>query len=136
MRPLIGIPAAPLQRAGSQRPYYGLGQSYIQAVERAGGIPLLIPPQRDAESLQAISARIDGLLLSGGGDVDPTLYGEERLPECGEPEPERDELEIALALLALEHKQPIFGVCRGMQVLNVAVGGTLYQDLVAQRPES
>lgn len=136
MRPLIGIPCFPLLRDGSLRPHYGLGRAYVQAVERAGGIPILIPPQPDTASLREISARIDGLLLPGGGDVDPILYGEERLPACGEPEPERDTLEIALAQLALQRQQPIFGICRGMQVLNIAAGGTLYQDIATQRADA
>jgi len=136
MRPLIGIPCFPLLRAGSLRPHYGLGRAYVQAVERAGGIPLLIPPQAGDAAPREIVTRIDGLLLPGGGDVDPALYGEERSPACGEPEPERDALEIPLTRLALERGVPIFGICRGMQVLNVAVGGTLYQDIAAQRPKS
>jgi putative glutamine amidotransferase len=139
MRPLIGIPAIPLQRVGTPRPYFGLGKSYLAAVERAGGIPLMIPPladPADAEALGALLARMDGLLLSGGGDVDPRYYGEERLPVCGEPEPERDTLEIPLARLAIKRGTPVLGICRGVQLLNVALGGTLYQDITAQRPEA
>jgi putative glutamine amidotransferase len=134
MRPLIGIPSIPVQRVGTSRPYFGLGKSYLQAVERAGGIPLMISPLADPEALEALCTRIDGLLLPGGGDIDPRYYGEEQLPVCGEPEPERDTLELPLARLAVECGLPILGICRGIQLLNVALGGTLYQDIIAQRP--
>jgi putative glutamine amidotransferase len=135
VRPLIGIPCFATERAGTLRPIYANNQTYVRAVERAGGVPLLIPPLTDAESLAAVCARLDGLLLTGGGDVDPAYYGEKPIAECGEPEPERDEQEIALSRLALESDLPVLGVCRGMQLLNVVRGGTLYQDLVAQRGE-
>jgi putative glutamine amidotransferase len=145
MRPLIGITCSVIRypnSLGTSRVRYGVGSAYTRAVERAGGIPLLIPPLPDSqsddpscpESLRTILDRIDGLLLSGGGDIDPRHYGEERLPICGEIEPGRDDLELALARLALAYKQPVFGICRGIQLLNVARGGTLYQDLTAQRP--
>lgn len=134
MRPLIGISCGVFPRNEPLRPIFGISQSYALAVERAGGLPVLIPPQPDREALRAVSARIDGLLLPGGGDIDPACYGEELLPICGAIEPERDHLEISLAQLALEDGRPIFGICRGMQLLNVATGGALYQDITAQRP--
>jgi putative glutamine amidotransferase len=136
MRPLIGITCQPALNANSQRPLYGLGKSYVHAVEMAGGIPLLIPPLGDDASLRAIAERLDGVLLSGGGDVDPARYGEEPIPQLGLVEPERDELELKLARIAIEDEQPLFGICRGMQALNVAQGGTLYQDIAAQRPKA
>jgi putative glutamine amidotransferase len=136
MRPLIGITCQPTLNATSQRPMYGLGQSYVHAVELAGGIPLLIPPMGDDTSLRAIAERLDGILLSGGGDVDPARYGEEPIPQLGLVEPERDELELALARIAIDDDQPLFGICRGMQALNVAQGGTLYQDISAQQPDA
>lgn len=134
MRPLIGITCSVFSRAEPLRPLYGVNQSYALAVERAGGIPVLLPPQSDPDALREIAARLDGLLLSGGGDVDPALYGEERLPESGQAEPGRDALELSLAQLMLDAGQPVFGICRGMQVLNVVRGGSLYQDITAQRP--
>jgi putative glutamine amidotransferase len=136
MRPLIGITCQPTLNAASQRPMYGLGQSYVHAVEMAGGIPLLIPPMGDDVSLRAIAERLDGILLSGGGDVDPARYGEEPIPQLGPVEPERDEVELALARIAIDDDQPLFGICRGMQALNVAQGGTLYQDISAQQPRA
>jgi putative glutamine amidotransferase len=136
MRPLIGISCGVYPRDEPLRPIFGISQSYTLAVERAGGMPVLVPPQPDHEAVRAISARLDGLLLPGGGDIDPTSYGEERLPICGQIEPQRDALEIPLAQLALEEGKPILGICRGMQLLNVATGGTLYQDITAQRPNA
>jgi putative glutamine amidotransferase len=136
MRPVIGIPCYSGRREGTGSPLFGNNQTYVRAVQRAGGIPLLIPPHQDAEALEAICSRLDGLLLSGGCDIDPARYGEEPIPACDAPQPERDELELALATWALDAAVPIFGICRGMQLLNVACGGTLYQDLAIQQPET
>jgi putative glutamine amidotransferase len=134
MRPLIGIPCFAAERAGTNRPIYGNNQAYVRAIERAGGAPVLIPLLESPESVTAIRRRLDGLLLTGGGDLDPALYGEAPLPECGEPERERDEVEVALTRWALDERLPLLGVCRGMQLLNVVQGGSLYQDIVTQRP--
>jgi putative glutamine amidotransferase len=131
--PIIGIPCYSAERADTLRPLYGNNQSYVQAVLRAGGAPLLIPPA-ETSVYEAIAERLDGVLLSGGGDVDPRTYGEEPLPECGPPEIERDTAEIFFTRWALERRVPLLGICRGIQVLNVALGGTLYQDLPSQLP--
>lgn len=134
MRPLIGISCSVVQRNEPLRPLFAVSQSYALAVQRAGGIPVLVPPQGDAEAVRELCDRLDGLLFSGGGDIDPAHYGEELLPICGSVEPLRDELELILARAALDEGKPVFGICRGMQLLNVATGGTLYQDITAQRP--
>ena len=131
MHPIIGIPCYSAARADTARPLYGNNQSYVQAVLRAGGAPLLIPPA-ETSVLAAIAERLDGLLLSGGGDVDPRLYGEEPLPECQPPEVERDATELFFTRWALERRLPLLGICRGIQVLNVVQGGSLYQDLPSQ----
>ncbi|HEX6541594.1 MAG TPA: gamma-glutamyl-gamma-aminobutyrate hydrolase family protein [Ktedonobacterales bacterium] len=136
MRPVIGIPCASAQRQGSLTPMYGNNRAYVRAVQRAGGVSLLIPPHQDADALEAICSRVDGLLLSGGCDIDPARYGEERISACQDPDPERDELELALAAWALDAAVPVLGICRGMQLLNVACGGTLYQDLATQQPSA
>src|SRR5260370_13184028 len=91
MRPLVGIPCFAAERAGTRRPIYGNNQAYVRAIERAGGAPLLIPPLEDGASMAAIRDRLDGLLLTGGGDVDPRLYGEAPLPQGGAPQPQRDD---------------------------------------------
>lgn len=104
---------------------------YAAAVEAAGGIPVVLPvlaPEKAGEVL----AHLQGLLLSGGVDVDPSHYGEDPLPGLGRVTPERDAFELALAREALALGVPVLGVCRGVQVLNVAAGGTLYQDLGSQ----
>lgn len=134
--PLVGVPCFGAERAGSRRPLYGNNQTYIRALIANGVTPLMIPPGLDAAALESLCARLDGLLLTGGADIDPALYGEERLPACGEIEPERDELELALTRLALARDLPTLGICRGMQTLNVACGGALVQDLVTQKPDA
>ncbi len=133
--PVVGIPCYSGERAESRRPFYGNNQSYVRALIGAGLAPLLIPPMDEA-ALEVVCERLDGLLLSGGEDVDPARYGEQRLPVCGPLEPERDALELSLTRMALERDLPTLGICRGMQLLNVVRGGTLYQDLGAQLPEA
>src|SRR5258705_3464430 len=96
MRPLVGIPCFAAERAGTLRPIYGNNQAYVRAIERAGGAPLLIPPLEDSASMAAIRDRLDGLLLTGGGDVHPLLYREEPLLELFAPEPVRDYDDLAL----------------------------------------
>jgi putative glutamine amidotransferase len=101
---------------------------YADAVVQAGGLPLLLPPV-DAALAGAAVAAVDGVLLSGGADVDPGCYGAPRSPHTGPAQPHRDHWELALTRAALEQRRPVLGVCRGMQVLDVALGGTLEQHL-------
>jgi putative glutamine amidotransferase len=110
-----------------------LPRSYIRAVQSAGGVALMLPPDPAVTAdPDAMLDLLDGLLLAGGVDVDPELYGAARAPETQHSVRERDEFEIALAKRALERDIPLLGICRGMQVLNVAQGGTLIQDLPSQ----
>lgn len=136
MRPLIGIPCHAGLRAETERPIYYNNRSYIHAVERAGGTPILIPILEEVESLTPLLPRLDGLLISGGIDVDPTHYDEDPHPLLGETNAQLDKLEMNLIQWALEHRKPTLGICRGMQMMNVALGGTLYQDLNAEIPSS
>jgi putative glutamine amidotransferase len=139
MRPLIGIPCQARIFSDENRPGRPIvfnNKSYIRAVEHAGGVPILIPLLDDLSGLQTLLPRLDGLLLAGGIDVDPRHYHEEVHPLLGETNPQLDELEITLAQWALQEDLPTLGICRGMQVLNVALGGNLYQDLDAQFPGS
>jgi putative glutamine amidotransferase len=105
-------------------------------VESAGGVPILIPLLGDLSGLTTLLPRLDGLLLSGGIDIQPKHYGEEPHALLGEVEPRLDELELALAHWAIKEDIPTLGICRGMQMMNVALGGTLYQDLSDQVPGS
>ena len=109
-----------------------LPQDYVNAVTDAGGVPLVIPHLQEEAQIAAALERCDALLLTGGDDVDPASYGEEKLPCCGELTPQRDRLELLLIRRAVETGKPILGVCRGMQILNAALGGTLYQDIALQ----
>ena len=132
-RPVIGIPCG-IEPHEWYTPAHGIPVSYLRAVEAAGGIPLLIHLTRDEEALEAHSARCDALLLAGGDDVDPASYGHEPRPWLGVTTPLRDDVEIALARRAIEERKPVLGICRGIQSLNVALGGTLHQDIAAELP--
>jgi putative glutamine amidotransferase len=114
-----------------------MSQRYIHVLTAAGAIPWMIPllPD-DADTLRGIYDELDGLFLPGGADIDPANYGEERHPNCDHSDPARDRVELTMAEWALRDHKPILGVCRGLQLLNLAGGGTLWQDLEAQRPSS
>ncbi len=129
MRPLIGIPCHAGTRAGTDRPIYYNNRSYIHAVERAGGIPVLIPVYHDLSGVHVLLSRLDGLLISGGIDVNPRNYQDDPHPMLSETNPPLDALEIALARWATHKQVPTLGICRGMQMLNVAAGGSLHQHL-------
>ena len=109
-----------------------VNHDYLDAVQRAGALPLVLPQTEDIPALEETLARIDGLLLTGGADVGPEMYGEEKLPLCGETAPVRDHMEFFLCQKALEMDLPLLAVCRGHEVLNCVLGGTLYQDIAAQ----
>lgn len=126
-RPLIGLSTSVTTDATLERAY--VNAAYLRAVQEAGGVPVLLPPQLDAGARDALVGRLDGLVLSGGGDVDPARYGEPAHPRTAEVSPARDALEIALVHRSLERDTPLLAICRGIQVLNVALGGTLHQDL-------
>ncbi len=112
----------------------GLSTSYLQALENAGLIPLLLPPVYDASTARATLERMDGLLLTGGGDVDPAFYGDSERHEVRGLSRARDESEMALILAAKAMRMPTLAICRGIQIVNVALGGTLVQDLRSDWP--
>ncbi|MFJ7730301.1 gamma-glutamyl-gamma-aminobutyrate hydrolase family protein [Lysinibacillus sp. NPDC097231] len=123
MKPVIGITAFVEDDLSS-----GLNAAYSKSIIEAGGIPLIIPLGVEADVAQILSLT-DGLLLSGGHDVHPFLFGAEPTPKLGKVHPERDSVELALIEAAFIRKMPIFAICRGIQMLNVALGGTVYQDI-------
>ena len=126
IRPKIGISAN--RKDGMSC----IADPYYQSVVMAGGAPVLIPVITDISALATIVDGLDGLILSGGGDIDPKFLGEDPIPELGDVDSYRDEYDFLLLRLAFNRQLPIFGICRGHQVINVAFGGTLYQDIYAQ----
>jgi putative glutamine amidotransferase len=135
MKPIIGItPSAQLDTLshGTFLRYY-ISAPYVRAVAEAGGVPLVLPPQRD--TIDELMAVIDGLLLSGGPDVDPARYGDDYIhPATYGIDPDRDQFEIDLFDAALRRDIPVFGICRGIQLMIVALGGTLIQDVSTEHP--
>jgi putative glutamine amidotransferase len=113
-----------------------LSLNYARSLEAAGLIPLIVPPLTDPTRAGEILDSTGGLLLTGGEDVDPKLYGAPLHPKLGATNPQRDATELALIEAARERKFPILAICRGPQILNVAFGGTLYQDLPSERPSA
>lgn len=135
-RPLIGC-ATYRKRIDQEPPIdvYGLMPSYTEAVLQAGGVPVLIPLGLDEETLSALLERIDGLLLPGGGDISPTHYGgNEGDPTVRDVDGERDHTEFLLVHHALQQQKPLLAICRGHQVFNVALGGTLWEDVHGAMP--
>lgn len=125
--PLIGVTTSVTVGKDLERAY--VNSAYLAAVQAAGGVPVPLPPQLDERSLSALAERLDCLLLTGGGDLDPVLFGEPPHPTLSEVAPARDRLEITLVQRFMDARRPILAICRGIQVLNVALGGNLYQDV-------
>lgn len=126
MKPVIGVTSKIREEE------YTVGSDNITSILMAGGIPVILPSSGENTEIDQILGRIDGLYMTGGEDVVPAYYGEEPHPLLGTVSPSRDQFEIAIARKALETGKPILGVCRGCQVMNVAAGGTLYQDIHSQ----
>lgn len=109
-----------------------LAEGYYQSVLKAGGIPFIIPPFYETDRLGELLDRLDGIIFSGGGDINPLLLGEEPIKELHSITPERDQQELLLARLAYDRQIPMLGICKGIQIINAALGGTLYQDIHTQ----
>ncbi len=138
-KPLIGITANALLEGVADSGRHGVientvPQAYVDAVEEAGGIPVIVPLVAQRATALQILSYLDGLLLSGGGDVDPGLFGQEPHTKLGVVDVAKDRLESCLLSEALGVGMPILGICRGMQILNVAAGGTLIQDIPSSSP--
>lgn len=138
-RPIVGIPTQTLQTLGGISPdipaSWVMSQRYVQTLTNAGAIPWLIPLVDD-ETLRGVYDALDAVFLPGGADIDPMSYGKGPHPLCDKTDKERDRVELALAKWAMQDGKPVLGVCRGLQLINLAAGGTLYQDLADQLPGS
>lgn len=141
-RPLVGIPTQTLQSLGGIPaefpPSWVMSQRYILSMAEAGMLPWMLPLLcDDPASLRAMYDRLDGLFLPGGADIDPESYGAPRHPKCdARTDRCRDRLELTFARWAIEEGKPVLGVCRGQQIINLAAGGTLWQDLADECPET
>jgi putative glutamine amidotransferase len=133
MQPLIGITG---RKDTSARllnsPMFSVGQTYVRAIQNAGGTPVIVPPVLKDADWGTILNRLDGILLSGGEDIAPAHYNQSPAAWMGGVDDERDRSELGLVRAILGHRLPILGICRGHQALNVALGGELYQDITAQ----
>lgn len=132
MKPLIGILSnitLPNENTTLNIERVFVGKTYIEAVEKSGGIPIVVPVNTNEENIRKIIEVVDGIIISGGVDVNPVLYNEEPIEELGYIHPDIDEFDLLAIKIAIELKKPIFGICRGAQIINVALGGSLYQDI-------
>jgi putative glutamine amidotransferase len=130
--PRIGVSGVVRHWDGNERT--GVNAAYVRSVLAAGGVPVILSPVLGPSFAARAMDGVDGLLLSGGEDIHPALYGAELSPRCYPPSRERDLFELALFATARQRELPVLGICRGIQLVNVALGGTLYQDLPSERP--
>lgn len=138
-KPLIGLTAERWSSGYQPAPdsnVQGVLRTYVEALLGAGALPVVIPLGLSDEDRKALVARLDGVVLPGGGDIDPAVYGQEPHPALSDVDPLRDSLELSLARDAAQSDLPLLAVCRGIQVLNVALGGTLVQDIPSQVPDA
>jgi putative glutamine amidotransferase len=136
-RPIIGVPTQNLQSIGGVSPdipaSWVMSHRYVHALTSVGAIPWLIPLLgEDVATLRGLYDELDGIFLPGGADIDPESYSAERHPSCDRSDPPRDRVELMLVGWAIEDRKPVLGVCRGLQIINLAAGGTLLQDLKDQ----
>jgi putative glutamine amidotransferase len=125
--PLIGVSTSVTVGEYPERAY--VNSAYLRAVEQAGGIPVLLPPPLGASARETLWRRLDGLVLTGGGDIEPGRFGQDTHPKTALVSGDRDALEMELVDRALRDDVPLFGICRGLQVINVALGGSLHQHI-------
>ena len=131
-KPVIGLSCSYEKDDANHRIF--LNHSYLDAIRRFGGIPVVLPSEANADELEYLASQCDGILFTGGMDIEPGLYGEEKWNDTVATTPDRDRSETLLFRLAQERQLPILGICRGLQMMNVHFGGTLYQDIPTQAP--
>lgn len=129
-KPTIGV----MPLIDSEKESYWMLPGYMEGIIEAGGIPVMLPLTADEDMMERLVSMCDGFLLTGGQDVSPELYGGEKLESCGETCMLRDKMEMLLLKKAIRDDKAVFGICRGIQFMNAALGGTLYQDLPSQKP--
>lgn len=127
-KPLIGLTPAHDMESGDVK----ARPTYMRALKAAGAIPVVMPLDASEEDLKQLSQDLDGFLFTGGPDVHPFLFGEETQAHCGNVSPARDQMEISLLPMIMELQKPILGICRGIQILNIALGGNIWQDIPSQ----
>lgn len=136
-RPIVGVSTQTLDAIPGEIPRsWVMSQRYVAALTAAGALPWIVPLLDDAQVMRGIYDQLDGIFLPGGVDIDPSAYGEPRHERCGRSDPDRDATELQFVRWALEDHKPILAVCRGIQLINVAAGGTLYQDLAHEYPDA
>ena len=127
-RPFIGVTTS----HDTENDRLFINSTYLRAIRSAGATPVIFPMEVSEDELRDLTASVDGVLFTGGDDIHPFLYGEETNAKCGNISQQRDALEMSLVPLVMEFGKPILGICRGIQLLNTAMGGTLYQDIPSQ----
>jgi putative glutamine amidotransferase len=135
MIPIIGVTTSRSQ-SSTGLPQYSITQAYTSALANADACPCLIPLDLTNAALDALLPRLDGLLFSGGGDVQPETYGSQPHPLVSEVDVNRDRIEIYILKYAVENRLPFLGICRGLQVINIALGGSIYEDILDQHPHA
>jgi putative glutamine amidotransferase len=130
-KPVIGITTSRMTNP-SRRPAFGTNVPYVKSIADAGGLPVLVPLNLSNEDLDLLLLRLDGILFTGGYDIDPRQYGNHPHPKVEGVDADRDRMEIHLVQVLIQFSKPFFGICRGCQVINVALGGSLYEDIPEQ----
>jgi putative glutamine amidotransferase len=132
---IIGISAGRV-RSGQEVTRAAVNQRYVEAIQKAGGIPVIVPVGIPTSQFTTLFNKMDGFLLTGGDDIDPLQYGGEMHPSVGGVDVVRDDMEIAMVKWLLKEKKPFLGICRGFEIINVALGGTLYTHIADQLPNA
>jgi putative glutamine amidotransferase len=130
-KPLIGLTTSRMPNP-TKPPAFGIHEPYVKSITTAGGLPILIPLTLSNDDLDMLLSRLDGILFTGGHDIDPRQYGNQPHPKVEGVDADRDRVEIHLANKVIQSNKPFLGICRGCQVINVALGGSLYEDLLEQ----